>query len=104
MLKRRRGGRFVRAGGSPGPGRGAVGHHARAATAGAPPAIRGVAEALPFDDGSFDAAMAIMTVHQWPDLDRGLSELRRVSRGPVLVVAGDGEWLPRFWLTITRRS
>jgi SAM-dependent methyltransferase len=62
------------------------------------PAIRGVAEALPFDDRTFDAVMAVMTVHQWADLDRGLSELRRVSRGPVVVVAGDGETLPRFWL------
>jgi ubiquinone/menaquinone biosynthesis C-methylase UbiE len=48
----------------------------------ASPAIIGVAEALPFDDASFDAVMAVMTVHQWRDLDQGLSELRRVSRGP----------------------
>ncbi len=64
----------------------------------ASPAIRGVAEALPFDDRSFDAVMAVMTAHQWAGLDRGLGELRRVSRGPVVVVAGDGETLPRFWL------
>jgi SAM-dependent methyltransferase len=64
----------------------------------ASPAIHGLAEALPFDDRSFDAVMAVMTVHQWADLDQGLRELRRVSRGPVVVVAGDGESLPRFWL------
>ncbi len=66
--------------------------------AGAAPALAGVAEALPFDDGAFEAVMAVMTVHQWADLDLGLSELRRVSRGPVVVVAGDGDALPRFWL------
>jgi SAM-dependent methyltransferase len=64
----------------------------------AAPVIRGVAEALPFDDGSFDAVMAVMTVHQWADLDRGLREMRRVSRGPVVVMAGDGDALSRFWL------
>jgi len=62
------------------------------------PAIRGVAEALPFDDQSFDAVMAVMTVHQWADLDQGLSEMRRVSRGPVVVMAGDGDALPAYWL------
>lgn len=62
------------------------------------PAIAGFAEALPFDDDAFDAVMAMMTVHQWSDLDRGLAELRRVSRGPVVVLAGDGDALPRYWL------
>src|SRR5688572_11741875 len=31
------------------------------------PAVDAVAEALPFDDDSFDAAMAMITVHQWRD-------------------------------------
>lgn len=62
------------------------------------PAIAGFAEALPFDDDAFDAVMAMMTVHQWSDLDKGLAELRRVSRGPVVVLAGDGDSLPRYWL------
>lgn len=62
------------------------------------PAIHGLAEALPLDDKSVDASMAVMTVHQWPDLAKGLSELRRVTRGPVLIVAGDGATLADFWL------
>jgi SAM-dependent methyltransferase len=62
------------------------------------PAIRGVAEALPFDDNAFEAAMAVMTVHHWTDLSAGLSELRRVASGSVVIVAGDGPALPRFWL------
>jgi hypothetical protein len=62
------------------------------------PAIDATAEALPFTDGSFDAAMATVTVHQWSDCDRGLRELRRVSRGPVVVLTFDGEALDRFWL------
>lgn len=41
--------------------------------------VRGVAEALPFRDGSFDVAMAVLTVHHWTDPAVGLSELRRVA-------------------------
>jgi len=65
---------------------------------GAAPALVATAERLPFDDDSFDAAMATVTVHQWRDLDRGLAELRRVSRGPVVVLTFDGDALDRFWL------
>jgi hypothetical protein len=62
------------------------------------PALDATAEQLPFDDNSFDAAMATVTVHQWRHLDRGLSELRRVSRGPVVILTFDGDALDRFWL------
>lgn len=61
-------------------------------------AINAFAEALPFDDGVVDAAMAIATVHQWSDLAKGLAELRRVARGPVVVVAFDGPALEQWWL------
>lgn len=63
-----------------------------------PPAIDAVAEALPFADGSFDAGLASFTVHQWTDLRAGLRELRRVVRGPVLVLTCDPAVLHRFWL------
>jgi SAM-dependent methyltransferase len=62
------------------------------------PAVIGVAETLPFDDDSFDAAMAMATIHQWPDLERGLRELRRVARGPVVILTWDGPTIPEFWL------
>lgn len=55
------------------------------------------AERLPFEDGAFDAAMAVMTVHHWPDLRRGLSELRRVSRRQA-VFTWDPAHLPELWL------
>ncbi|HYE61423.1 MAG TPA: methyltransferase domain-containing protein [Phycisphaerales bacterium] len=62
------------------------------------PAIDGVAERLPLDDGSVDAAMSTLSVHQWQDWRRGLRELRRVSRGPVVVMTFDGDEINRFWL------
>jgi len=61
-------------------------------------AVDAVAEDLPFADGQFDAAMAIITVHQWPDLDAGLSELRRVTTGPVVIATFDPGRLREFWL------
>lgn len=61
-------------------------------------AIDATAEELPFPDRSFDAAMAMVTIHQWPDVDRGLREMRRVSRGPVVILTFDGDALDRLWL------
>ncbi|GIF53744.1 methyltransferase family protein [Asanoa ferruginea] len=62
------------------------------------PALDATAEHLPFDDHSFDAVLASVTVHQWADTARGLAELRRVARGPVLVLTFDGAALDRLWL------
>jgi SAM-dependent methyltransferase len=65
---------------------------------GRPPAIDAVAEDLPFANASFDAAMAMVTIHQWHDPDRGLRELRRVSRSRVVILTFDGDALDKFWL------
>jgi SAM-dependent methyltransferase len=65
---------------------------------GAVPALEASAEQLPFDDDAFDAVMATVTVHQWADLTKGLAEMRRVARGPVVVLTGDGDALDRLWL------
>ncbi len=62
------------------------------------PAIDAIAGELPFPDNSFDAAMAVLTVHHWPDADQGLREMRRVSRGPVVVLTFDGDLVNRLWL------
>jgi SAM-dependent methyltransferase len=59
--------------------------------------VKAGAEDLPFRNGSFDAAMAVMTVHHWQDLHRGLAELHRVSRRQV-VVTWDPTHRPRLWL------
>ena len=64
----------------------------------APPAVEAVAERLPFADDAFEAAMAMVTIHQWRDVDAGLRELRRVSAGPVVVLTFDGAALDRLWL------
>lgn len=63
------------------------------------PAIRAVAGALPLADRAMDASMATVTVHQWPDARAGLHELRRVTRGPVVLLTFDPDRLTRLWLS-----
>ncbi len=61
-------------------------------------AVDAMAESLPFDDGTFDAAMASFTVHQWDNLALGLAEVRRVTRGPVVILTCLPDLVQRFWL------
>ncbi len=65
------------------------------------PCLIGSAESLPFDDQSFDAAIAVATIHHWPDPIAGLREMRRVARRVVVFThdSSDAGWLHRFWLT-----
>jgi SAM-dependent methyltransferase len=63
---------------------------------GAAPAIEGYAEALPLDTDSVDAAMACVTIHHWQSPERGLAEMRRVARGPVVVFTFDLDRLPEW--------
>jgi SAM-dependent methyltransferase len=62
----------------------------------AAPAIAARAEALPFDDGAVDAAMACLTIHHWEPAEAGLAELRRVSRGPVVIFTCELDALPAW--------
>lgn len=62
------------------------------------PCIKAWAEELPFEDASFDAAMAVMTVHHWSDRARGLREMRRVARQRVVVFTWDPAYIAAFWL------
>lgn len=62
------------------------------------PVVRATAMSLPFENDSFDAALAVLTVHHWPDQPLGLAELRRVARRRVVVLTWDPA-SPPFWLT-----
>ena len=64
---------------------------------GAAPVVQATATALPFPDGSFDAAMAVLSDHHWSDRRAGLRELRRVARRAV-VLTFDPAYTDRFWL------
>jgi SAM-dependent methyltransferase len=69
--------------------------------ASAAPCVAAVAESLPFEDQSFDAAMAFSTVHHWQDPIAGLREMRRVARRVVVFTfeTSDTFWCHLFWLT-----
>src|SRR6185312_15670513 len=69
--------------------------------AGAARCVAASAESLPFEDQSFDAAMAFATVHHWQDPIAGLREMRRVARRVVVFTrdSSDAGWRGRFWLT-----
>ena len=51
--------------------------------------VQGSAENLPFENGAFDAVMAVLTVHHWTDQAKGMAEMRRVSRGPIVILTYD---------------
>jgi SAM-dependent methyltransferase len=59
--------------------------------------IRASADRLPFQDRSFDAVLAILTIHHWPNRDQGLAEMRRVARDRIVIFTWDPEH-PGFWL------
>jgi SAM-dependent methyltransferase len=70
---------------------------------GSAPVIQATAEQLPFEDDSFDAAMAVITLHHWNDVAAGLAEMVRVARDRVVVVTFDPErkndqWIVRDYL------
>jgi len=58
--------------------------------------VQAWAEALPFADGAFESALAVLTVHHWRDVARGLGEVRRVARRRAVVLTWDQDVWSRF--------
>lgn len=66
--------------------------------AGAALVVQARAEELPFADDSFDAAMAVITIHHWDDAIAGLREMARVARERVVVLTFEAETIAEMWL------
>jgi SAM-dependent methyltransferase len=64
----------------------------------AAPAVQAPAEALPFPDQSFDAALAVLTMHHWSDWRAGVAELRRVARERIVMLTFDPGFIFDYWL------
>ena len=64
----------------------------------AAPAVQASAEALPLEDRAVDAALAVLTVQHWDDVERGLRELVRVARRRAVLVTMDVAVLARLWI------
>jgi SAM-dependent methyltransferase len=69
----------------------------RQRSSGSAPIVRAYAAHLPFADASCDAAMALLTMHHWPDWRRGIGEMLRVARRRVVLFTWDADG-PGFWL------
>lgn len=65
---------------------------------GSAPVVQASAEVIPFGDDSFEAAMAIITIHHWSDLEAGLAEMVRVAGRRVVVLTFDPAPLADLWL------
>jgi SAM-dependent methyltransferase len=66
--------------------------------AGLAPVVQTTAEAIPLAEGEVDAALAVLTIHHWPDLERGFAEMRRVARR-IVVLTWDPGMAWSFWLS-----
>ncbi len=67
--------------------------------AGSTKVVQATAERLPFEDGTFDVAMAVLSDHHWRDRRQGLRELRRVARRRIVLFNADPAENGRFWMT-----
>jgi SAM-dependent methyltransferase len=65
---------------------------------GAAPAIQSVAEHVPLRDNCADAALAVLTIHHWTDLEAGVAEMRRIARRRLLFLTWDALKMSEFWL------
>ncbi len=60
------------------------------------PVLCAAAEALPFPSASFDASMAVLTVHHWRDWRQGLAEMARVAARQ-LILLFEPAMINGFW-------
>lgn len=65
---------------------------------GCAPAVRAVVEHLPIRSNAVDAALAVLTVHHWSDLDHGVAKMRRIARRRVVIFTWNHDVLRSFWL------
>jgi SAM-dependent methyltransferase len=63
------------------------------------PALACTASRLPLRDGSVDAAMSVLSLHHWDEeQEAGVRELRRVARGPIVLLTCDPRVSGEMWL------
>jgi SAM-dependent methyltransferase len=64
----------------------------------AAPAIRSVAEHIPLRNDCADAALAVLTIHHWADLEAGIAEMRRIASRSLVFLTWDADKIAKFWL------
>jgi len=74
------------------------------ARSGAVPWVNGDAAALPFADGTFDAAVCTLALHHFAEPERAFREIARVlhwnqDAARLVIFTADPEQMRRYWLT-----
>ena len=64
---------------------------------GTAPVVQANAARLPFRSATFNAVMAVLTIHHWQDQERGLQELKRIAQERIVILTYDPD-SPGFWL------
>jgi SAM-dependent methyltransferase len=64
---------------------------------GSSPVVQARAEHVPFRDGAFDVAMAVLSLHHWSDIEAGLREAVRVAKHRIVLLTWIG-FRGDFWL------
>jgi SAM-dependent methyltransferase len=64
---------------------------------GSAPVVQASATNLPFQEAAFEAGLAVLTVHHWPDPVQGLTEMARVTQKRIVIVTWDPA-VSNFWL------
>jgi len=66
--------------------------------------VQGCAKSIPYNENTFDASMAVLTIHRWSDQERGVAQMRRVTRDKVVFLSYDsafrGFWLADYFPTL----
>lgn len=65
---------------------------------GSAPVLQASAETLTLADKTVDAAMGVLTIHHWNDLERGIQQLVRVARERIVIVTMDVPTLAELWI------
>jgi len=65
---------------------------------GAAPVVRAVAEHLPICANAVDAALAVLTIQHWSDVEAGVAEMIRVARRRIVILTWDHTVFRQFWL------
>jgi SAM-dependent methyltransferase len=64
----------------------------------AAPVIQSAAEQMPLADHCVDAALAVLTVHHWHDLEAGVEQMVRVASKRIVIVTMDVPTFAQLWI------
>ena len=61
--------------------------------------ISAAAESIPLEDNTVDGAIVMLALHHFQNINRGLKEINRITKGKIVIFAFEQGKIPDFWLT-----